>query len=308
MRANEEHTKQLKKTQLSLGFQEYFKKNDKNEKPSQHILKRFLEKGREVDDCGLNPIHRACIDYPNNAKLIGMMLRILPSCVEFQAKKVEGSDCAMKKGTKRFISGMYPIHIAIVNNASMDVIKLLVRANPHVLSRPDINGMVPLSLAFRVRDKSVDMEHFNNMLVFLLASNPGAAKVADNRQNTPLHYACMTLIHPGGLKQQQQMRQDDQSMNKINVNEAASTIQKQKIRFASQQCRISSNNRNPGHISFEIISKLLEANPQAATQQNFDGNTPLDLAQVSGNLDDQSMALLQKSAHQYEELDEAADI
>ncbi len=291
---NKEYVQILRENESVLGFHRHFDIKDRKKALPDDVIKKFLYRGNEVDDCGLYPIHKACMDYPENTRLIGMMLRFLPQSIGFQVQKVEGSQSKSKKDSTKFIIGMYPIQIAIMNNASFDVIKLLVRANPQVLTRKDGSGMVALSLAFRLLGESSDIENFNAMISFLLAANPHAAKIADNRSNTPLHYACMTSIHLGGLKQQNKVIQ----VNGQIASRTSTSIPHQSIStYPSRPSKARSCN-----ISFELISNLIQANPDAVIQRNFNGDTPLDLAQ---NLDERSMGLLQSMAYKDEEVEDA---
>lgn len=291
---NKEYVQILRENESVLGFHRHFEIKDRRKSLSEDVIKKFLYRGKDVDDCGLYPIHRACMNYPDNTRLIGMMLRVLPQSIGFQVQKVEGSQSKSKKDTTKFIIGMYPIQIAIMNDASFDVIKLLVRANSQILTRKDENGMVTLSLAFRLLGESSDIENFNAMISFLLAANPHAAKIADNRSNTPLHHACMTSIHLGGLKQQNKVIQ----VNGQIASRASASIAHQSI--STYPSRLS--NARSCNISFELISKLIQANPDAVVQRNFNGDTPLDLAH---NLDERSMGLLQSMAYKDEQVEDA---
>ena len=90
----------------------------------------------------------ACIDYPNNAKLIGMMLRILPSCVEFQAKKVEGRRLVPNIGTAAYLA------VAIDLAAHQTLNALPLRSTANAVDRQnggpdDIASVVGRSLALQ---------------------------------------------------------------------------------------------------------------------------------------------------------------
>ncbi len=377
--------------------------------PGNEELERFLKRGHEADENGLYPIHEACIKYPQNAKLIGMMIRSAPKCTEYQVKrriqlslrrrslseptikesytntihplkkrKSEGlraaskstgyevkqrpppnsnlprrslSDPAFKKSntlrpqkkrkserllldipeavtstgrelsgqTKNdhlnFLVGMHPIHICVANGASMEVLKLLVRANPEVLSSPDANGMVPLSLAFKYH-WSVKTEYFYEMVnLLLLTANPDAAKVPDLRSNTSLHYACMTYIQAGGLRQWHPCNRSASSVTEsmsstshqvnipANENDCTNSCnsQKRKMQSSPFSSMPSPKTNSKRIIPFEIIRGLTEAYPDAIHLRNFNGHSPLDLAESNGEVDDSSITFLQNIAYGVEQ-------
>jgi len=272
---------------LSLGSK--FESHGKDVFPPKEELSHFVKKGYEMDEYGFYPIHKACIKYPQNAKLIGTMIRSLPKSSRFQVNLIERSRKRKLKSLSSsridneisqnliFFNGMYPVHIAIANAASLEVIKLLVRAEPSVLSIPDSNGMVALSLAFRFYHKlsKIDAEYFNDIVTLVLAANISAVNVCDIRMNTPLHYACMTLSRNSGSEMK----------NGIILTE-----------------------KNRKIISFTLLQRLVEANTSAIHQRNLNGNTPLELAESTGNFDDECISYLQRIAYNDEDVEEAPDI
>lgn len=183
------------------------------------IVKSHLTRANLPDADGFLPIHNACRYFPENAVLLDMILRGNPDSIRMQVQSTT-SDAAIGTEPARnapavkrlklsvnseysccrpvFAStkelkyeGAYPLHVALIHGAPIDVITLLTQAGPEVLSRTDGSGAVPLSLAFRV-NASTDITEF------LLASNSGAASSVDKRLNTPLHFAC--LSRPLGKK------------------------------------------------------------------------------------------------------------
>jgi len=345
--------------------------------PGRKDLERFLKRGHEVDKNGLYPIHEACLKYPHNAKLIGMMIRSTPKCTGYQVRRMTNQNLGHKsfsdpvivesnsrqplkkrksegllilpdrfssggkeerqeggsrqvKDNHDHLIGMYPMHICIANSASIEVMKLLARANPKALSSPDANGMVPLSLAFRYH-RSVETEYFNEMVHLLLAANSSAAKVLDARSNSSLHYACMTYIQAGGLRWRPRsgslstnsitesssssaaglLLSSTESQAKIASSLRNSNAERDRImsvdnshnsKMESKSMSTSSSRPNSNRvIPFEILKMLTEANPNAIHIRNFNGHTPLDLAESSGEVDDISITFLQNIAYGVEE-------
>jgi hypothetical protein len=314
-------------------------------------LKYYLERGKEVDENGLYPIHWACIQHCQDAKLIGMIIRSCHGCCKLQVRKFDSmkrnnssiaksllvhknkqelgnsgldddnnknsnstfnsnpNGFILRKNTLKFIRGMYPMHLAIVNTASIDAIKLLARSNPSVLSLQDENGMVPLSLACRYHDASQKREDLHQLILFLLAANPNAANIADVRCNTSLHYMCMTCIHSGGLQCQggrsRSFTNDENDIGKTNVGPRIQVLESKNDNNLLNTQITQSGKKRSWRFNVHITSEMINANPEAVNKCNFNGNSPIDLALCSGNLDDQSMSLLQQMTD--EEVEEAPD-
>ena len=79
----------------------------------------------------------------------------------------------------------YPVNIALDNNASFDVLVMLVCAAPSVLTEWDgSNRQCSVSLALTKRPQDT------RTLELILTLNPRAVAIPDRRQNLPLHVAC----------------------------------------------------------------------------------------------------------------------
>jgi hypothetical protein len=260
------------------------KKVHKLEMPSRDELKSYWEKSHVLDEHGMLPLHKACALFPQNSKLIGMVIRGNSNavCTPVQQPKkgeqgpgyrnyiIKGEQDASPNNAMYPKQGSYPIHIAITNNASFSMIKLLVRAGPRVLSKKDGAGLVPLSLALRCESALSSNDHsFYDLIMLLLSANQGASKIPDNRMQTPLHYACMS-IGSGA--------------------------------FHDMKKSSSSSQDKPSHLN--ILKLLVEANPEAIHQQNFNGRTPLELAQYGDKCDDECIAYLQKVGYNEEVFEE----
>ena len=79
-------------------------------------------------------------------------------------------------------NGRLPLHHALLNNASLGSVKLLVKGNPAALQVADNHGTLPLHIACEFC--SVDV------VEFLVEPFDGCLKVSDVKKNLPLHYAC----------------------------------------------------------------------------------------------------------------------
>jgi len=79
---------------------------------------------------------------------------------------------------------MYPLHIAVINGASLEVVRLLTFQNEKVLTMKDKEGNTPLTVAIKYNAKT-------EIINFMLAENEMLPTLLDKRANTPLHIACM---------------------------------------------------------------------------------------------------------------------
>jgi hypothetical protein len=224
-------------------------------------------------DQTLAPIHKACAHFADNSIFIAMMIRNDPSCASLPVELPEDSRLRkMRKivvpihehGEERietdyFVeAGQYPLHIAVSNNASIEVVKHLLAVAPDTILRSDSNGMIPLSLAIRFYRSAIDKENMRGILDLLLASYPQGSFVVDKRMNTPLHHACM--VSSERPKKKRRMidfsGKDDQPQSDKSISTSA-------------------------HIPSSFLKRLATMNPRAMHQVNFNGLNPLELAQRS---------------------------
>ena len=245
--------------------------------PSKDTLFSYMHTGFE-DDQGLFPIHKACANFADNAKFIGMMIRKYPDCASMPVSLPQDSvhrkrksvcpapsNTALQESSVVIEDGQYPIHIALSNNASIEVIKVLIRAAPEALSKPDCNGLLPISLALRFYKSATDVDTMNSILRLLLISHPYSAFSKDKRMNTPLHYACLTSTGRRSFRR------------RTGVGSTALSDPPQ----TKEICSL-------------FMKQLAFSNPAAMYERNFNGFTPLDLAQSRGEMSDKMISFLQK--------------
>lgn len=259
----------------------------------------YTKHGTIVDDRGLGPIHKACAHFASDAKFIGKMISNDPNCSNVPTKLPQNSfhlkrtsvglggpsvQC-QKAPTSDFLvgDGQCAIHIALSNNPSVDVIKLLMNVSIVTLSISDCNGRLPLSLAlrhFNSTTKNNDMEQIIDMLI---AANPQAVFTADKRMNTPLHYACMMS-----------------NETKVSRQSTGSSLM-----YGVSDLSLSSS----AQIIPKFIKKLASLNPDAIHQRNFNGSTPLDLLQYGGGVvNDELLTFLQELAFEDIDVEDIPDL
>lgn len=132
----------------------------------------------------------ACRVFADNLEVVGIALHL-----DFDG--LYGSDDApvnelcTKKQKMAFSEYVYPINIALMNHASLEVIEFLAMQGPEVLERPDgpeKSGSLGIALSccfFRGKESCI--EYGSSVVNILLNANPRCACITDKRLNTPLH-------------------------------------------------------------------------------------------------------------------------
>ena len=77
----------------------------------------------------------------------------------------------------------YPIHMALKNNATLDVIRVLANCDETILQTQDKSDKTALSIALQYRAKT-------EVINWILATDPTLLKIPDFRMNLPLHIVC----------------------------------------------------------------------------------------------------------------------
>jgi len=155
----------------------------------QTLLDSYLEAPKTFSDEGYLPLHLACIYYPTNVKVVDIIMTANPSGVIEPSKppvfdsNTNNSTTSEKLKTLKF-HGMYPLHIAVMNGASLDVVRLLTFQNAKILTEKDKKGNTPLTIAIKYNTKA-------EIIKFMLAENEMLSTLLDKKINTPLHIACM---------------------------------------------------------------------------------------------------------------------
>jgi len=155
----------------------------------QILLDSYKEASNTFSDEGYLPIHLACIYYPTNVKVVDIVIRANPSGVIEPSKSpvvcsnTDNTITSKKPKTLKYHE-MYPLHIALINGASLDVVQLLIFQNVEILTKKDKEGNTPLIVAIKYNAKE-------EIINFMLAENEMLPKILDKRMNTPLHIACM---------------------------------------------------------------------------------------------------------------------
>ena len=120
-----------------------------------------------VNEDGATPLHIACTEAAKTAvnnSIISKLLESNPSCAENLNNRLETA-----------------LHLYCAgNNASCDVAKILLDANPNSLFQGNWRGMNPLHLAARARNIE--------LVRFFLREKPEAARLSAHDRKTALHF------------------------------------------------------------------------------------------------------------------------
>jgi hypothetical protein len=137
-------------------------------------------------------LHQACYLYPTNLSVIRSALILEVSSLQIRvptpvmrSHSPYGSNNSTKRCKKQTLLPSLPLHIAIHNQGSLEVLKYLTMASPDVVAMKDgpeeCNAIS--ALLYQGRFDST-------LLAMLLKWNQGALSVVDHFQNTSLHVAC----------------------------------------------------------------------------------------------------------------------
>ena len=85
-------------------------------------------------------------------------------------------------------NGRLPLHTALLENATLGSIKLLVKGNPNAIQTPDNSGVIPLHVACRHHESTSVIQH-------LIGFDESTLNAVDSLCNTPLHLACQGGKH-----------------------------------------------------------------------------------------------------------------
>ena len=163
--------------------------------------------GKDTKEFLSSMLHRVCQQYPRKKRYIEAALKKDPSAVsrrvlipaeassqkQFQQKTANKCCSTCQLPTNEAAARMTPepyqlaLNIALAHNASLEVIDVLVSADPsQVLQRDGLNGMNSLGLALEKKPNDV-------ALLGMLLVKGGITLVkqrCDHWDNTPLHVAC----------------------------------------------------------------------------------------------------------------------
>lgn len=154
-----------------------------------------------------------------------------------------------------------PIHIACEHDASVAVLDVLVRAYPEGLTKPDIDGNLPIHYACALESPESAM--------YLLEACPDESVTTTNKKKgqTPLHLACSRYDVSTKLVQEL-----------IRLNEDA-------CKARDWQGRLPIHSACMWKASSAVIEMLLKCNPQSAREEDSHHMTPYGICRKVVHLD-----------------------
>ena len=153
----------------------------------QVLIECYPDSVHSYDDNGFLPLHLACIYYPQNVKIIENLVKAYKDGIYFASKCIKKGNVRKEKTASlqkenRF-KQLYPIHIALKNNATLDVLRILSNNDNTLLQKQDKNGKTALSIAIQYQVKT-------DIINWILATDCTISKIPDLRLNLPIHVAC----------------------------------------------------------------------------------------------------------------------
>lgn len=106
--------------------------------------------------------------------------------------------------TEQVRDGAYPLHIAANDGASLEVLKMLIKAEPDIMFRCNKFGETPLHVALKAqrhvetKDDVIDNE---SKVLLLVRCGPKATRCTDKNRNLPLHVAAMSGCSANAAKE-----------------------------------------------------------------------------------------------------------
>lgn len=180
---------------------------------------------------------------------------------EGRLKSLLAKNPSLVNGTD--VEGNNALHIVCMRSkTSLDVIKILVSANPDVCRQPNLyDGSLPLHLAI--------LFHLSPEVIhYLLDKNPRAVQRPDKLGNLPLHLACtakapfevvIPILQTWPMAAQ---RLNLEGKCPLHCACTATPLQEEE---------------SSGDFAYEVIWGLLEAWPDAVIQRDRKGDTPYDI-------------------------------
>ena len=214
--------------------------------------------GKQPNAEGMCPIHIACRDYPTNARLIGTMLCTSPGVGRLVVGR--GSSIGAQ------VTGRRP-SLSSTNSGESS------RSNTIVME-----GSYPIHIALAY-SANVDV------VKLLVRQNPELLIKGDGTNRVPLSIA---FSHGASL---------DVLDLLLGMNPNAAAIPDLRNNFPLHLACARRMGGGGGQINLPLLKRLVEAFPAAVHKCNFNGKTPLELAQDGGVTDDDAISYLHEMAY-----------
>lgn len=244
----------------------------------------YINNADQYDEFGLLPIHKICAQFPEHSKLIATMIRSNPFTAKMPVNLIKPVKASLNEsGFSNEIK-----RIDLVDSTFHYINERIGGvSNPSFCYQP---GQYPLHIAVANKASPESAK-------VLIKAAPHVLQMRDKNGMTPLmlmfrFYRTLNQFHDV----------DDSII--LMLLHAPQTVFSTDLR-----------SNNPLHYaciggcSLDIVKYITKLNPGAVNERNFDGLTPLELAQQQVNkIDDEVIAYLQSIAYPEEEMEDAPDI
>lgn len=244
----------------------------------------YIQNALQFDSYGLLPIHKICAQFPDQSKLILTMIRSNPDTASASVRLHRNMQNSSGDQMKR---------IDLVDSTYCYINQMIggVR-NPSFCFQL---GQCPLHIAVANKASAA-------VIKVLIMAAPHVLDVRDKNGMTPL--MLMLRFY--------QSLYDDELEEKILIllSHSPQAIYLSDFRSNSplHYACMAAYGKNGG-FSLNLVKYITDLNPSAVNERNFDGLTPLALAQRQGNkVNDEVIAYLQSVAYREEEVEDAPDV
>lgn len=281
-------------TPASMGFQKEldnsmkqpiaFRQSSRPGVLTKEMFLHYINNSLQFDPYGLLPIHKICAQFPHQSKLILTMIRFNPDTASASVRLHRNVDNASGDQTKR---------IDLVDSTYCYINQMIggVR-NPSFCFQ---SGQYPLHIAVANKASAA-------VIKVLIMAAPHILEVRDKNGMTPL--MLMLRFY--------QSIYDNEFEEKVLLllSHSPRTIFLSDLRSNTplHYACTAAYGKNGG-FSLNLVKYITDLNPGAVKERNFDGLTPLALAQRQGNkVDDEVIAYLQSVAYRDDDVEDVPDI
>lgn len=140
------------------------------------------------------PVVTMTVETPLHLAVRGNITRTAAAC-SIEAVKILLEGIGEKQATSARYRGAAPIHTACLEGASVEIVRVLLQANPESVSFRDNDGNTPLLCAIASATRTQRQTPTYEVLTLLLETCPDAAKMANYRGVKPLELLMEACCH-----------------------------------------------------------------------------------------------------------------
>lgn len=157
------------------------------------------------------------------------------------------------------------LSLAIVHDAPIEIIEVILELNPEIASHTDSHGMTPLHITCACRGSSLEI-----IQLLLQIDNGASANIMDKSKRTPLHHLMTYICYPRPEELEMLMNDEFYSISSRSFSEAHTSEHDDKNSV------VSMNQTEFSNASF-AMADLFQAAPSTMYIRDCHGNTPIDI-------------------------------